>query len=106
MRTPTTSTLSCCLLLCFELIYLTNSAHRENLKSNTEYNTIMSCRVVVTAPPGRLGLRVVDAEADEVHTVVSRVDDEGPLAGQVFGGDQIVAVNGIDVQQKNAAGKR
>ena len=33
----------------------------------------MFSRVVVTAPPGKLGIQVVDDATNEVHTVISKV---------------------------------
>ena len=64
-------------------------------------------RVDLTAPPGRLGILVSDDidTNNHVHTVVSKVNEDSPLAGRVFAGDQIIYMNHRDVHEMDAMGK-
>ena len=62
-------------------------------------------RVYVTAPPGRLGILVCDSTDNQVRTVITKVNEDSPLAGNVFVGDQIICMNKIDVHHMDVAGE-
>lgn len=65
----------------------------------------MPPKAVITAPPGKIGLVVVDAKDGESGTVVSKVKDDSPLSGKIRRGDRIVDINGVDVHNMSASGK-
>ena len=60
----------------------------------------MFSKIKVTAPPGKLGIHVVDNRTNQVRNVISEVGEYSPLAGNVFPGDQIVTLNGVDSEAK------
>lgn len=52
----------------------------------------------VSIPPGKIGIHLKDCESDVSSTIISSVSPNSPLAGNVFEGDCIAYVNGIDVR--------
>lgn len=52
----------------------------------------------IIAPAGKLGI-VVDTQQSQGPTVVSSIRDDSPLLGQIFLGDEIIAVDNIDVRE-------
>eukprot|EP01082_Thalassiosira_pseudonana_P005637 g5141.t1 g5141 contig19:16318-20671(-) len=64
----------------------------------------MFTKVVVTVPPGRLGVNLMDSGSDGKGTVVSHVTSNSPLAGKVFHGDKLIDINGTDVHEMNTSG--
>lgn len=67
----------------------------------------MISMIEVIAPPGNLGIYLGNnGNTDQkVRNVITKVDDDSPLAGKVYKGDQIVAFNGFDVRGMDATSK-
>jgi PDZ domain len=59
-------------------------------------------RITVTAPPGKLGIILVN-KADSKGTVVSGVRTSSVLADKVHPGDRIVAIDGEDVSHMSVS---
>ena len=60
----------------------------------------MFTKVVVTVPPGRLGVNLMDSGSDGNGTVVSYVTSNSPLAGKVFHGDELIDIKKDDLLLK------
>jgi hypothetical protein len=63
---------------------------------NSKSMTKRRRRVVVIAPPGKLGVHLID-QHDGNGTVVSEVRENSPLAGALNPGDRLVAVDEVRV---------
>ena len=73
--------------------------------NDERHGTTSSTKVVVTAPPGRLGIHLVDNVIGSEGTIISKVNTDSPLAGRLLRGDHVINVNGIDVCQMRTPGK-
>ncbi|KAL7482928.1 hypothetical protein ACHAW6_008574 [Cyclotella cf. meneghiniana] len=64
---------------------------------------LSSNKFTITAPPGRLGIRLENSPSKR-GTVVALVLEASPLQGKICGGDMIVGVNGVDVSGMDTYG--
>ncbi|KAL3784591.1 hypothetical protein HJC23_007047 [Cyclotella cryptica] len=62
-----------------------------------------SNKLTITAPPGRLGIRLENTPSKR-GTIVSLILEASPLQGKIRGGDMIVSVNGVDVSRMDTYG--
>ena len=69
------------------------------------YGSTTHAKIIVTVPPGRLGIRLIDNVNGKVSTIISKVDNDSPLVGILFEGDRLVDVNGVHVHQMSSSGK-
>lgn len=63
-----------------------------------------SSKIVVDAPPGRLGLHLVDDEGGS-GARVTFLNDDSPLVGTIAQGDHIVSIDNVYVGAMNVTGK-
>ena len=62
-------------------------------------------KIVVNAPPGRLGIHLSNRDDGGVGAFISAVNDDSPLVGQVYPGDEVVRIDEVDVSQAGVAGQ-
>jgi len=65
--------------------------------SASSYITTPYSIVVIIAPPGKLGLNLVNCIDGHSGTIVNSVDDDSPLNNILFDGDRIIGIDGQDV---------
>ena len=65
----------------------------------------ISTKIMVTVPPGRLGIHFVDNTVVGKGTIITKVSDDSPMVGKLLQGDQIIEINGTDVHQMSTAGE-
>ena len=63
-----------------------------------------SSKIVVDAPPGRVGLHLVDDEGGS-GARVTLLNDDSPLVGTIAQGDHIVSIDDVYVGAMNVTGK-
>lgn len=64
----------------------------------------MLAKIVVTAPPGRLGIELVKNVETE-GTVITTVNDDSPVVGKLFKGDELIDINGVGVHSMSVKGE-
>ena len=59
-------------------------------------------KILVNAPPGKLGIHMVDL--DSGGSKVSAVNNDSVLAGRVLPGDVLAKINEVDCSEMNTTG--
>ncbi len=59
---------------------------------------VLGAHVTVVAPPGALGIHLVQGPAG--HPIVKGVEATSPIAGAIFEGDTVVSVDDVDTSKK------
>ena len=61
--------------------------------------------IVVSVPPGKLGIHLnSSANGGGAGAFISAINEDSPLAGKAFPGDQVIGIDEVDVSQAEAGG--